>query len=396
MPHALGHLRGLLSRAVGARLLADVPVGLFLSGGIDSSLILALMSELTSAPVRTFTVSFTEKEYDEAFAATEVANNFATDHHVIKFTASDALRATESLGEVYDEPLADPAQIPTLSLCRAARKEVTVALTGDGGDEIFGGYQRYNVMRLLGPTFRIPASGRRAVSRGVGMAGSGAISTLSRLECPGLGAFHRSNPAQKGHLARRLLEAGDIDRSYQELLSIQPQMRPSIVTAPLGMNGWLGESGKFRFEDHAILRDVIDYLPGAMLTKVDRAAMSVGLESRAPLLDPDVFEFAWRLPRSSRMSLVQGKLALRRLAGELIPGRTAGSPKRGFGLPLREWLRGTWRGWADSIFASYSAEPVPQAYAQEVWRRFLGGDDAGVYRVWSLLMCSLWYRRWVS
>ncbi len=381
----LDQLENALRSAVADRQLSDVPLGAFLSGGIDSSLVVALMTEVAS-DVRTFTIGFEEAAHDEAPHARAVAEHLGTDHTERILGPEDALAAVHELARVYDEPFADSSQLPTLLLCREARQHVTVALSGDGGDELFGGYARYQHAAKL-------ARLRRSLPGPLGRIAAGALDAIppalwNRL--PGPANSHRA-----ARLAEILRTKGNSDL-YDRLVTSWPNAastlvdpgEPSPVALPAAPDSLLARM---------MLADTRHYLRDDILVKVDRAAMSTSLEVRCPLLDPKVFEAAWRLPDAAKMQRGVGKLPLRSLLKTRVPERLWDRPKQGFGMPVASWLRGSLQSWADELLDAQRLtrqgllrpEPV-----RRMWDAHQAGRRDHHAELWNLLMFQTWWDQW--
>ncbi len=395
MRESLDRLDGLLRDAVARRLVADVPVGMFLSGGIDSSLVTALAQMVATGPVRTFSVGFGGEGEDEAAHAAAVARHLATDHTQIDLTPADALAALPGLAALWDEPFADPSQLPTALLCRETRRHVTVALSGDGGDELFGGYRRYTAgaglsRRLL----RVPGLLRRA--------GAAAIDAVppavwDRTETVGRRLVPRLVAADLGTKARklaRILPAETADEVYVGLVSSWDD--PDSVVLGNPQPGWPGPPSVPWVSDPAeamMAWDSLSTLPDEMLVKVDRASMAVSLEVRPPLLDHRVMEAAWSLPPELRIDGSTGKRALRFLLDRYVPRHLVARPKAGFDPPLDTWLRGPLRPWAEDLLSPSRLggqgllDPAP---VRACWTAHLAGRPGRVYALWSVLMLQSW------
>ncbi len=324
-------LEELLTDSVRRRMMADVPLGALLSGGVDSTLVVAMMQRLASRPVQTFTIGFQERKWDEAPAARAMAAHLGTAHTELYLTGADALDVIPDLPSIYDEPFADPSQLPTILVCRLARSAVTVALSGDGGDEPFGGYGRYRRVRDRWDRLKAwPLLSRRALAalRDQFPAGSKLARRLRGVEAAGLVHLYA------------------LERSRAEAPTrLVPGARslPDIVDQPGFWPKGLDPSQTMMFLDLA------GYLPDNNLVKVDRASMSVGLEIRSPLLDYRVVELAFRLPLSMRLGHDRGKLVLWRLLERHVPRALVERPKQGFGVPIGQWLRGPLRDWAEAL-----------------------------------------------
>jgi len=327
-----------LGAAVRGQMVADVPLGALLSGGLDSSMIAALMQAGSSRPVRTFTIGFDEREYDEATHARAVAKHLGTDHTELRLSGADALALVPQMPSMYDEPFADSSQLPTHLVMKLARQHVTVALSGDAGDELFGGYNRYflapKVWQRVG---WMPLPVRRALGAGLLALPSGAMNRLA-------GPAGIALPGDKAHkLGRRLREMRSIDDLYVSLVSEWPNAAGMVVGGHMPPNLLDARERWPRLDDpvaRMMALDGLTYLPDDILVKVDRAAMAVSLETRAPFLDRDVIGFAWSLPMHMKIRNGQGKWLLRRLLDRHVPRELVERPKMGFGIPLDAWLRG--------------------------------------------------------
>lgn len=386
----------LISNAVRSRMVSDVPLGAFLSGGIDSSLVVATMQAHSSRPVRTFTIGFDDPAYDESPYARQVAAALGTDHTELRVTASDALSVISTLPTIYSEPFADSSQIPTFLVSQLARQHVTVALSGDGGDELFAGYDRYRVIeRLHGLDHRIPASLRRAASS---VLGGLASPRLDRIVAGRAGrvlpAIARQRPSQRADKLARLLGAPPGER-YRALMSDNgraDQMVPGHSGNPASDYYTLSEAG-FTVAEQAMLADTGIYLPDDLLTKVDRASMAVSLEVRIPLLDPEVYEFAWRLAPADRFREGGGKWPLRHLLMRSLPEHLIDRPKKGFGVPVGEWLRGPLATWAEDLLNPVALRRqgyLDTTTVRRLWQAHLDRTADHTHSLWSILMFQAW------
>ena len=388
-----------LDLAVGAQMVADVPVGAFLSGGIDSSLLVASMQRLSSTPIRTFTVGFSEAGYDESPYAAEVAAALGTDHTEIVVSPEDAMRVIPELPTIYDEPFADSSQIPTYLVSKLAREHVTVALSGDGGDELFGGYDRYQQInrlerlrnflpersrRALGSVFqRLPVESWDRMGKG-----------LPRFVVPP-GLRHRTG--YRMHKVGGLLAADRGLDLYASLMSVENRGDSLVLGAESDQFGFVGipdmPQGDFPAFERAMLMDTLTYLPGDLLTKVDRASMAVSLEVRVPFLDPDLFQFAWSLSAEHRVRNGQGKWPLRELLRRSLPNHLVDRPKMGFGIPVGQWLRGPLRVWADELLDPVLVREqgfLDPSLVERRWNAHLEGRADLTLQIWSLLMFQAW------
>jgi asparagine synthase (glutamine-hydrolysing) len=398
---ATSQLDELLRDAVQLRMIADVPLGAFLSGGIDSSLVVALMQALSSRPVRTFTIGFHEDAYNEAHHAKLVARHLGTDHTEVYLTSVEALAVIPKLPQMYDEPFADSSQIPTALVCAMARQHVTVALSGDGGDEAFAGYTRYVQARgICARNSRLPSWLLHAASRSIPHVPMNFWEGLARLSRP-----ITSGKLRADGFGYRILRMADRlgcatpQQLYRHLMSywLAPM---KVVVGGHEPSTLLGDAPATRnldqFTEQMMLLDTLTYLPDDILVKVDRASMAVALEVRAPLLDHRVLEFAWRLPLALKLQDGRGKLVLRRLLSRYVPEKLFERPKTGFGVPIYHWLRGPLRDWAENLLDEQRLEregylnPMP---VRSVWQSLLTGRSEWAYGgelIWSVLMFQAW------
>jgi asparagine synthase (glutamine-hydrolysing) len=393
---ALEQLEAVLADSVARRLVADVPVGTFLSGGIDSTLVTALAQTRSSAPVRTFTVGFAGHARDEADHAEAVARHLGTTHTRIDLTPDDALHLVPDIGRYYDEPFADPSGLPTVLMCREARRHVTVALSGDGGDEAFGGYRRYTAGSALSRRMQaVPVSLRRATAR--------ALQSVPGTVWDGIdrgGQRLRPRPAgtdlgTRAHKLARLLSARSSREVYMSLVSAWDDAEAVVRGAPDA--NWAGPPPLAGLEaspaEQMMAWDTLSTLPDEMLVKVDRASMAFGLEVRPPLVGHKVLEAAWRLPPSLRIHGGVGKRALRLLVDRHVPRHLVDRPKTGFDPPLGVWLRGPLRDWAEDQLATARLrdqgllDPVP---VRACWDAHQAGRPGLEYALWAVLVFQAW------
>ena len=389
---AFSELEALLGDAVGLRMVADVPLGAFLSGGIDSSLVVALMQARSPRPVKTFTIGFRESAFNEAQHAKAVAAHLGTDHTELYVTPAEAQAVIPLLPCIYDEPFADSSQIPTYLVSQMARSQVTVALSGDGGDELFGGYARYFKGQQLWSTVGwMPRLFRSALGGSLRRMKPGTWDTgLAWLRRLHAGAA----TGDRIHKLASILGARDLDEIYLRLIT-QWDMPPVPVNAD-SMAVSMGKSHMAALKDpvHRMMyQDLVSYLVDDILVKVDRASMAVSLEARAPMLDHRVVEFAWRLPLSMKLRGGEGKRPLRQLLYRHVPKALLDRPKMGFGVPIDAWLRGPLRAWADSLLdpgrlrAEGHLDPGPIGRA---WKEHLSGERNWQHRLWVVLMFQAW------
>lgn len=397
---AVDALEELLSRVIGQQMTADVPVGAFLSGGIDSSTVVALMQAQSARPLPTFTIGFSEVSFNEAEYAKAVARHLGTEHVELYVTAQDACDVIPQLPQVYDEPFANPSQIPMLLISQMARRQVNVALSGDGGDELFAGYNRYLWTDTLW-------SRQRATPRLLRAAAAGALSAvpapyLDKLFKPlqrvlPFGMLQQPNLGGKLHKLASALRAGSATELYHMLMSYWQEPNQVVLgTVEPSRSGRFDamQLGSSSLIDKLMYWDLIDYLPGDNLVKLDRAAMSVGLEARLPLLDQRVVELAWRLPADLKVRAGQGKWLLRQLAYRHIPKELLERPKMGFSPPIGDWLRGSLREWGEDLLAPERLAQqglLDSATIQQCWRAHQAGHLDAALPLWSVLMFQAWY-----
>lgn len=387
-------LHDYLRRAVKARLLSDVPLGAFLSGGVDSSLVVALMQELSDSPVRTYAIGFDEEAYDEASHARAVAQHLGTNHTELIVRAEDALAVVPRLATMFDEPFADSSQIPTYLVSQLARRDVTVSLSGDGGDELFGGYNRHTWgPRLWRTTGHLPAHVRRALGEGLRRLSAGqldhAFGALERIVPGGVGMRLPTDKLQK---LANVLPAEDLSDLYARLIThwdagIVLGGEPS--PAPWADIGHPAES--------MMLLDLETYLPDDILTKVDRASMAVSLEARVPLLDHRVVEFAWQLPLHMKIrpdARPASKWILRQVLYKYVPRALIDRPKMGFGVPIDAWLRGPLKDWAEDLLNEDRLKRegfFDAARVGQRWNEHQANFKNWQHHLWDVLMFQAWY-----
>ena len=398
---ALQQLESALAESVRIQSLADVPLGAFLSGGVDSSAIVALMQRQASRPVKTFTIGFDEAGFDEAPHARAVAEHLGTEHHEMRVSARMAQDVISTLPQMYDEPFADSSQIPTHLVCRAARQQVTVALSGDAGDELFGGYNRYfwgpRIWNRLGG---LPYPLRQGLGALVAAVPVGAWNALGAPLGRWQGGVVRvAEKLQK--LVQALDGAHTIEDLYRNLVSTWvdpatlvreqdgwPVQEPgSLLDDPLPCKGLEQQPLPMMYQD------AMTYLPDDILCKVDRAAMGCSLETRVPFLDHRVVELAWRLPLDMKVRGNVGKWALRQVLYQYVPRELIERPKAGFAIPIGQWLCGPLRPWAEDLLSEsrLQAEGYLQpAPIRQAWAEHLSGRRDHTARLWTVLMFQAW------
>ncbi len=394
-PEALEELREALSAAVAARTMSDVPLGAFLSGGVDSSLVVALMQRNSARPVRTFTIGYEDPAFDESEHAAAVARHLGTAHTCDRVTPREAQEAIVHMPTIYDEPFADSSQIPTYLVARTARRDVTVALTGDGGDELFGGYQRYFVGGRVFPMIHsVPQCARAPLAGAIRALTPGAWESLLRnIRKVGGGARLADFSGERLHRLSRQLRASS-DAQMYEIMMTRPEdgtvpLRDSAEKRPLHAS-W---PASIPSAEAMMLFDTLNILPDDFLVKVDRASMSVGLETRAPLLDPRVFELAWRLPLEWKLEAHSGKRALRQVLHQYVPEAIVERPKQGFGIPIGAWLKGPLRAWAESLLDERRLRQegfLDPRSVRRKWQEHLSGTHDRQNEIWGAVVFQEW------
>ena len=387
-----------LAEAVKLRMISDVPLGAFLSGGIDSSMVVALMQSQSARPVKTFTIGFHEDAYNEANHAKSVAAHLGTDHTELYVTPQEALNVVPLLPAMYDEPFADVSQVPTYLVSRLARQSVTVSLSGDGGDELFGGYGRYFLMKRVWNSMRpFPKPLRHAMSRMIASVPPETIDKMYKLASPLVPRNKRSFPAgDKAHKLAGVLGAESQERIYMHALThwdnpsavVNGACEPDTVRRFMHEAQWLPS-----MEEIMMLTDTVHYLPDDILAKVDRASMAVSLEARVPILDHRVVEFAWKLPMRFKIRDGKGKWALRQVLYKYIPAAMIERPKMGFGVPIDSWLRGELREWAEDLLSVESLERHGLFNVEAIrtkWQEHASGSRNWQYLLWDVLVFQDW------
>lgn len=389
---AVEELDRLLRRSVRRRMVADVPVGAFLSGGIDSSTVVAVAQQESSHPVRTFTIGSDRPDFDESSDAAAVARHLGAEHTELIVTESDALAVVSDLGAMYDEPFADSSQIPTRLVSELARRDVTVVLSGDGGDELFAGYNRHVwVPAIWSRLDRLPIAARRCA------AGAGRVVPPAWVDRSAALIPASRRPRQLGLKVAKVasvLDAADEYEVFHRLVSHWQDPDSVVIgarepaTVLTDRSAWPTTSG---IVEHMAVMDAVTYLPDDILVKLDRATMSVSLEGRLPLLDRSIVELAARMPVAAKIRGGVSKWPLRQVLGRYVPPALTDRPKAGFGLPIEEWLRGPLAAWAqDRLFGETSRQYFDQAPLRRQWQLHRTGRRNAAYEIWDVLMFVEW------
>jgi asparagine synthase (glutamine-hydrolysing) len=395
---AVGELDALLRDAVRMRMLADVPLGAFLSGGIDSSTIVSLMQAQNARPVRTFTIGNTEAGYDEARDAKAVAAHLGTDHTELYVTPDEARAVIPRLPALYDEPFADSSQIPTFLVSSLARQHVTVALSGDAGDELFGGYNRYGWgARMWTGLQRLPAPLRRAAGRSLRGVSAASWDRMFQTVTPLVPrAWRVRSPGEKLHKLGAIAAVGKPSALYEILVSTWEDPSAVVLGASAGARAPHAAHADAAFPDPRLwmmYHDTVTYLPDDILAKVDRASMGTSLEARVPLLDPRVYAFAWRLPIEMKIRGGTGKHILRRVLQQYVPAGFFERPKMGFAVPIGSWIRGPMRDWAAALLDPRRLRDegfLAAAPIESIWKAHAAGSGNWQYHLWVALMFQAW------
>ena len=391
---SIDELNILLSSSVKAQMQADVPLGVLLSGGYDSTLVAALMQTQSNKPIKTFTIGFHEKSYNEAVHAKAIAKHLGTEHTELYINPKEALSVIPKLATIWDEPFADSSQIPTLLVSELARKYVTVSLTGDGGDELFCGYNRYTEgYQLWNKLHLLPSPIRNFLAASISMLPSNLLESSQKI---------LPKRIQVSRLIDRLpkladvIRYGDEDSYYLNLISNWKNPEEIVINGKEPLAFFKNLKNDFKLpglQEKMMYLDSTSYLPDDILTKVDRASMAVSLESRVPILDHRVVEFAWKLPMSMKYKDGNSKWALREVLYRYVPRELMERPKMGFSIPIDEWLRGPLQKWAEELLSEKKLredgffDPVP---IRKMWQEHLSGKGRWHNNLWNVLMFQEW------
>lgn len=394
---AVSALEQLLSDAIAQQMVADVSLGAFLSGGVDSSTVVALMQAQSARPVKTFSIGFNEVQFNEAEHAKAVAKHLGTDHTELYVTPDDCLSVIPKLAAMYDEPFADSSQIPTFLVSQLAKSQVTVSLSGDAGDELFAGYNRYNIAnKVWSKVEKLPSFVRRSVAAGLTAVSP---STWNTLYSP-IARFAPDkairNIGDKLHKGAGVLHCQSIEDVYLNLVSHWHQPAQMVLNSVEPMTKLTDPAMRQLLKnpiEQMMLLDQISYLPDDILVKVDRAGMAVSLEGRVPFLDHRVVEFAWQLPLEYKLREGQTKWCLRQVLYKYVPKSLIERPKMGFGVPIDSWLRGPLRDWASDLLDPTTLKQqgfFDEVAVQKMWAEHLSGRLNWQYHLWDILMFQAW------
>ena len=398
---AVEQLEAILKRAISGQMLSDVPLGAFLSGGVDSSTVVALMQALSTQPVRTFSIGFHEKNYNEAEHAQAVAHHLKTDHTELYVTPREAMDVIPLLPSLYDEPFADSSQIPTYLVAKLARQSVTVALSGDAGDELFAGYDRYFLGdRLWRGRSMIPQIARRAAGLGIRCVSPANWSAALKLPLALMPERLRyKNFGAKLHRLASILNFGDPAEMYLTMVSHWEAPETFVKGGHEPLTAITDPVRRMRVAqvmDQLMSLDLVSYLPDDILVKVDRAAMGISLETRVPFLDHRVVEFAWSLPRELKVRDGQGKWLLRQVLYKYVPRKLIERPKMGFGVPINSWLRGPLRDWGEALLNERRLAQegfFDPTIIRQKWEQHLSGQHDWQSPLWNVLMFQAWLEK---
>jgi asparagine synthase (glutamine-hydrolysing) len=387
-------LEQLLKISIKQQMMSDVPLGVFLSGGVDSSTVVALMQAQSNQPIKTFTIGFNEQEYNEAKYAKEVARYLGTEHTELYVSAEQAMAVIPKLAYIYDEPFSDSSQIPTFLISQLAKKKVTVALTGDGGDEVFCGYNRYILSKnLWNKLTLIPLPLRKILASGIKSINSQSWNKFLKI-LPSLNQY--TNLADKVYKVTSALESKTLFDLYYKLISNWQNPNEILLNGKeprTFLTNYESELTKLDGQQQMMLLDSMTYLPDDILVKTDRAAMATSLETRAPFLNHKLLEYAWQIPQPLKLKKTQSKWILRQILYKYIPKKLVERPKVGFGVPIDSWLRGPLKDWAQALLDKTKLRNQGFFNPDSInikWTEHFSGKKNWQYEIWSILMFQEW------
>ena len=388
------NLKTHLKSTIKQQMISDVPLGAFLSGGIDSSTIVALMQSQSNYPIKTFTIGFNESDYSEAQYAKKIAKHLGTDHTELYVPPKTAMEVIPKLPMMYDEPFSDSSQIPTFLVSQLAKQQVKVALSGDGGDELFCGYNRYVMSKKFWNTFRLmPLNLRKYIAHGIQSISPKNLSRISKF-MPGLNQY--STFGDKMHKGANVLKAKSLYNLYYMLCSHWQNPTDVVINSKEPgtlLTEFKAELTGLNSQQQMMARDLTTYLPDDILVKVDRAAMASSLETRVPFLDHKLIEYVWKIPHSLKFRNGQGKWVLRQILNQYVPENLTERPKMGFGVPIDSWLRGPLRDWAENLLNERKLQQegfFNPKLIRDKWAEHLSGNKNWQSDLWDILMFQAW------
>jgi asparagine synthase (glutamine-hydrolysing) len=388
----IDELDSLIKSSISMRMEADVPLGTFLSGGVDSTMVAAQMQSMSQTAIKTFTIGFEEAAFNEAGFANNIAQYLGTDHHELYVTSHQAISVIPLLPTIYDEPFADSSQIPTFLISQLAKQYVTVALSGDGGDELFYGYSRYQLSNRIWCILRLMPLPLRKLAIESLQFGGRRLSALSHA----FSSISLDKLSDRLPKIAALLEHGSAEYFYESMVSHWKTPSSIVIGGhePESLfDVYARENFNGNFKQRMTQLDLLSYLPDDILTKVDRASMSVSLEARVPLLDHRLVEYAWQLPMNLKYKNGEGKWVLKKLLDRYVPNTLMKRPKMGFGVPIEEWLKGPLRGWAEQLLERARIEQEGYFHADPIikmWEEHKSGKRRWHYYLWDILMFQAW------
>ena len=393
---AIDSLHDLLKDSIKMRMISDVPLGAFLSGGIDSSLVVALMQSMSNSKIKTFTIGFNEQSYNEANFAREVAKHLGTDHHELILDPKQAIDIIPNLPEIYDEPFADSSQIPTLLVSKLAREQVTVVLSGDGGDELFAGYNRYYLWnKIISKMNWMPKNLRIILANSIRSVSLNNWSLINKI-------IKINNLGDKLYKLAGILPFNTKEDFYNTVISYWNEKNP-MLNSQINNQQFANLNGKYvankisNFVEQMQFLDINNYLPDDILVKVDRASMAYSLEAREPLLDHRLLEFSWQLPMNFKIRAHDQKWILKQILAKYLPQKLINRPKMGFGVPIGDWLRGDLRDWALDLLDPKKLEIqgfFDSKVVSDKLQQHLSGARNNHYDLWGILMFQAWYAKY--